>query len=59
MRRRTLMMFVVTAVVVVLWALQFVPAVGISADLGDFFGGVAIGLAIGATITAIGERGST
>jgi hypothetical protein len=55
MNRKAILMLIVCGVTVLLWASRFVPSIGLSADASDFFGGVTIGLAIGAAIVAAGE----
>jgi len=56
MRRKSPLMFVLTAVAVLLYASRFVPAVGLSPDISDFFGGMSIGLLIGSVVTWFAER---
>ncbi len=49
-------MLVLTVVAAVLWALRYVPSVGLPVDVTDFFGGAAVGLGIGAAVVWAGER---
>ena len=53
-----MIMFALTALAAILWALRFFPAASLPVDLTDFFGGMAIGLGIGATVTWAGDRTS-
>lgn len=55
MSPRTMLMFALAGIAALVWVLRFIPAIGMP-DVGDFFGGVAIGLAFGATIGWLGER---
>lgn len=56
MSTRTVVMFALAVVAALVWLLRFIPAIGMNADVADFFGGVATGVAIGAVIVWVGER---
>jgi hypothetical protein len=54
--RTAAIMFTLTVLTAIVWALHFVPQVGLPPDLADFAGGMSIGLLIGAVVTWAGER---
>jgi len=56
MSKKTISMFVLTAIAIVLYATRFVPAIGMSPNVSDFFGGAAFGLGFGAIVSAYAER---
>lgn len=56
MSRKTVLMFSLTGVAIVLYACRFVPSLGLSVNVSDFFGGMAAGLAIAATVAFFAER---
>ncbi len=56
MRNRTVVMFTLAVIAAVVWALGLDSSIGIPGDVSDFFGGVAIGIGIGAVIVWFGER---
>jgi hypothetical protein len=56
MSRRTIFMFLLTLVAVVVWALGHFGAINLSANLLDFIGGAAVGLAIGMAVASTAER---
>jgi hypothetical protein len=56
MSRKTVLMFILTGVAVVLCATRFVPAVALPIEVSDFFGGAAVGLLIGSIVSWLAER---
>lgn len=50
MGTRTKIMLVLTALVAIVWALAHFHAINMAADLADFAGGAAVGLAIGTVV---------
>ena len=56
MSRKALLMLVLTVVGIALYATRWVPSIGISPNVSDFFGGMAVGLFIGFAFTWIAER---
>lgn len=56
MSRKTILMFSLTGVAIVLYLSRFLPGGGLSVNVSDFFGGMAAGLAIAATVTLFAER---
>ena len=56
MSARTVIMFALTALAALLWALHFLPSAPLPSDVTDLFGGMAMGLGIGASVIWVGER---
>lgn len=56
MSRKTLAMFVLTLIAILLYASRLVPGIALPVDVSDFFGGAAVGLGIGTIFTWLAER---
>jgi hypothetical protein len=51
-----MLMFVLTVIVAIVWALAHFHTISMSPNLADFFGGAAVGLGIGALVAWVADR---